>query len=264
MPTTRRKRRPVKIQFASDLHLEFEHDERGRLQLPVDLDTDVIVLAGDIHCEIAGMDGFVRGLARRAPVVMVAGNHEFYDHEFNGMWEELAAWAATVPDFHLLENRTVELGGVRFVGATFWSGFDGGDPRLMQAAARMMTDYAVIADRDDPRGRLRPARILEEHRRSAAFIEHELRGDDGPRTVVVTHHAPSLQSSRCKGEDWDHLYGSDYEDLMRERSPALWLHGHVHESFEYRVGPTIVACNPRGYPGYGENPGFAAARAIHL
>jgi Icc-related predicted phosphoesterase len=81
---------------------------------------------------------------------------------------------------------------------------------------------------------------------------------------VVTHHAPSLQSSRCKGEDWDLLYGSDYEGLMRDCGPALWLHGHVHESFEYRVGPTTVACNPRGYVGYGENSRFEAGRMFQL
>ena len=27
----------------------------------------------------------------------------------------------------------------------------------------------------------------------------------------------------------------------------LWLHGHVHDSFDYRVGRCRVICNPRGY-----------------
>jgi hypothetical protein len=27
----------------------------------------------------------------------------------------------------------------------------------------------------------------------------------------------------------------------------LWIHGHVHDSFDYRVGATRVIANPRGY-----------------
>jgi Icc-related predicted phosphoesterase len=127
-----------------------------------------------------------------------------------------------------------------------------------------MADYSVIADRSDPRGRLQPSRILAEHRRSIAFIERELRDRDPARTVVVTHHAPSLRSSRCKGEDYDHLYGSDCEGLIRDCGPLLWIHGHVHESLDYTVGSTRIVCNPRGYPGYATNPRFDRARTVML
>ena len=195
---------------------------------------------------------------------MVAGNHEYFAHELNDTCEKLTAWAASIPDVHFLENQTVELDGITFVGATLWSNFDNADARLMQAAPSMMVDYSVIADRDDSRMRLRPGRILAEHMRSIAFIERELRARDPDRTVVVTHHAPSLQSSRCKGKDFDLLYGSDYDALIEECGPALWIHGHVHESFDYRIGRTTIACNPRGYLRYGENARFDPARTITL
>ena len=120
----------------------------------------------------------------------------------------------------------------------------------------MMTDYAVIADRTDPRGRLRPERILREHQQSIAFLERELRARDRARTVVVTHHAPSLRSTQQKGEDWDHLYGSGLDDLIEDCGPALWIHGHVHQSFDYQIGCTRILCNPRGYLRYEENVNF--------
>jgi Icc-related predicted phosphoesterase len=258
------RRRPTKIQFASDLHLEFEHRPEDRLQLPVAPGTTAIVLAGDIHSNIEGLDAFVRNLAKLAPVVLVAGNHECFDHEFNDTFEKLAAWATSIPDVHFLENQTVEIDGVTFVGCTFWTNFNNAEPRLLKVAPTKMVDYSVISDRDDPRMRLRPARILAEHQRSIAFIEHELRARDPARTVVVTHHAPSLRSSRCKGEDVDMLYGSDYDTLIEECGPALWIHGHVHESFDYTIGRTTVACNPRGYLGYGLNPRFDPRRTISL
>jgi Icc-related predicted phosphoesterase len=260
----KRQGKTATIQFASDLHLEFEHRPQDRVQVPIARGTTALVLAGDIHSDIPGMDTFVRDLARRVPIVMVAGNHELFGHELNDTYRQLKDWAASIPDVHFLENERVEIDGITFVGATLWSNFDHANPRLMTRAATMMADYAVIADRDDPRGRLRPARILAEHERSIEFITRGLRSLDPARTVVVTHHAPSLASSRVKGEDWDLLYGSDYDALIRECGPALWIHGHVHQSFEYSVGRTTIACNPRGYVGYGENGRFDPSRTITL
>jgi Icc-related predicted phosphoesterase len=260
MPAKPRRRESIRIQFASDLHLEFERSPDDRLQFPVTADTDAIVLAGDIHSDIGGMDDFVRMLAERVPVILVAGNHEYFTHEFESQRQALRAWAASIAGVHFLENDVVEIEGVTFMGATLWSDFDGASPALMQKATVMMSDYAVIADRTDPRGRLRPERILAEHRQSITFLEKELRTRDPGRTVVVTHHAPSLRSTRCKGQDWDCLYGSDLESLLEDCGPALWIHGHVHESFEYQLGRTTVACNPRGYLGYGVNPRFDPTR----
>ena len=255
MPTPSR-RKPYTIQFASDLHLEFERRPEDRLQLPIAPGTTALVLAGDIHNDPAGLDAFVRPLAKRVPVILVAGNHEYFTHELNSMREQLSDWATSIPDVHFLENQTVEIDGLTFLGATLWSNFDDARPALLKKSTSMMTDYAVIADRTDPRGRLRPERILREHQQSIAFLEHELRARDRAHTVVVTHHAPSLRSSQQKGEDWDHLYGSPLDALIEDCGPALWIHGHVHHSFDYQIGRTRILCNPRGYLRYEENVDF--------
>ncbi len=252
------------MQYASDLHMEFEHCTPDRLEMPIDPRADLLVLAGDVHTEVAGMDGLVRRLAMQVPVVMVAGNHEFYGHEFDLQRQALADRGKTIPDFHFLDNEAVTVNGVRIVGATFWSDFGGGDPRLMAKAGDMMTDYSVISDGTATLGSLKPSRIYQEHLKSADFIRAELAGRDNRRLIVVTHHAPSPRSTRRKGRGLDKLYGSDYEQLMRDYDPNLWIHGHVHESFEYQVDQTIVACNPRGYAGYHENESFVPVRTITL
>jgi Icc-related predicted phosphoesterase len=257
-------RKPYVIQFASDLHLEFERRPEDRLQLPIAPGTTALVLAGDIHNELAGLDAFVRPLAKRVPVILVAGNHEYFTHELDSMREQLADWAASIPDVHFLENQIVDIDGLTFLGATLWSNFDDARPALLKKSTSMMTDYAVIADRTDPRGRLRPERILREHQQSIAFLERELRARDRARTVVVTHHAPSLRSTQQKGEDWDHLYGSNLDALIEDCGPALWIHGHVHDSFDYQIGRTRILCNPRGYLRYEQNADFDPDRTVTL
>ena len=35
--------------------------------------------------------------------------------------------------------------------------------------------------------------------------------------------------------------------MIRRFQPALWVHGHVHDAFDYTIGRTRVLANPRGY-----------------
>jgi Icc-related predicted phosphoesterase len=42
-------------------------------------------------------------------------------------------------------------------------------------------------------------------------------------------------------------YASDLEDFIIETKPDLWIHGHVHEPFDYVIGKTRIICNPHGY-----------------
>ena len=46
----------------------------------------------------------------------------------------------------------------------------------------------------------------------------------------------------------------------------LWIHGHTHDSFDYRLNGTRVVCNPRGYAkdGANENPLFDAGFVIEI
>ena len=77
---------------------------------------------------------------------------------------------------------------------------------------------------------------------------------EGP-TVVITHHAPSPKSihPRFAGSLLNACFVSDAERLMGADRVPLWIHGHTHDSFDYRVDGTRVVCNPRGYAKSGTN-----------
>jgi Icc-related predicted phosphoesterase len=86
------------------------------------------------------------------------------------------------------------------------------------------------------------------HQDSRRFIETALKSDPIP-TVVVTHHLPHARSvpARFKGDLLNAAYASDLSQVIEEQQPALWVHGHTHDSAEYLIGNTRVICNPRGY-----------------
>jgi calcineurin-like phosphoesterase family protein len=83
----------------------------------------------------------------------------------------------------------------------------------------------------------------------------------GP-TVVVCHHGhwrsahPQFQTDILTAAYVSNL------TFIEEFQPDLFIHGHVHWPFDYRVGSTRVLCNPCGYPG--ENPNFNPALVVEV
>jgi predicted phosphodiesterase len=245
----------MKLHVLSDLHLGFEPFERPRT------DADVVVLAGDIARPSAAVD-WARGFAR--PVLYVAGNHEFYGGSIDGTRAELARLCAGT-EVHLLDDGELVLDGVRFLGTTLWTDFELfglGEPMAaaMAEASRLLRDFSRIALGEVMGACFTPEDAALLFRRHARWLEAKLaEPHDGP-TVVITHHAPSPASihPRFAGSLLNACFVSDLERLAGADRAELWIHGHTHDSFDYRLNGTRVVCNPRGYAkgGVNENARF--------
>lgn len=121
-------------------------------------------------------------------------------------------------------------------------------PGAMRLAGEAMWDYRQI--RILPRLRpARPADTLRWHRRARTWLAEQL-AKDGRPAVVVTHHAPSRNSTSAEAADRPYApaYASDCDETLLAQGPALWVHGHIHRARDYRCGRARVICNPRGYP----------------
>ena len=40
------------------------------------------------------------------------------------------------------------------------------------------------------------------------------------------------------------------DQYIEDLGADVWIHGHVHSSFDYNIGKTRIICNPRGYESY--------------
>jgi Icc-related predicted phosphoesterase len=54
------------------------------------------------------------------------------------------------------------------------------------------------------------------------------------------------------------------EEFILEHQPRLWIHGHTHETFDYRIGKTRIICNPRGYAPNDMNQDFKAGFVVEI
>jgi Icc-related predicted phosphoesterase len=248
------------IQILSDLHNEIAAFS------PVHTAADVVVLAGDIH---AG--GQTVAWAKQAfpsqPVVLVLGNHDYWDSTgIDGVLDRARAEAVGT-HVHLLENESVCIAGIRFLGCTLWTDYrsSGNQPLAMIDAQRRINDFRQIKRSGNES--LIPLDIEYRHQQSRAWLQRELDdAHDGP-TVVVTHHAPSLMSvpERHRTEKNAHLmaaYASSMEHLCG--SADVWIHGHIHESVDYDMAGTRIVSNPRGYGPSALNREFDPGRCIQV
>lgn len=248
----------MRFLLLSDLHLEFAKFSAVWNGQRIDEGVDVVVLAGDI-CEGTQGIRWARETFVTKEIVYVLGNHEAYSWHIRFLTEQ-AREVARHMGVHLLERDAVVLGGVRFLGTTLWTDFNffGAQKRFaaMLAAQVYVNDYQYIHIDEDPRPgdtvkrpprKLRPADTALMHQESVQWLSAELHAGAPDRTVVVTHHAPHRLSVHPRFEQdlVTGAYASDLSDLMGRA--ALWVHGHMHDSVDYRVNGTRVVCNPRGY-----------------
>lgn len=264
----------MKLHILSDLHLEFCPFT------PPPADAGVVILAGDIHVSTHGF-GWARAMFPEQEIVYVAGNHEFYRYDWDAHLDAMRAEAAR-HRIYFLEDDAVVMDGVRFLGATLWTDFDFFGEHMRQSAMRACVQYladfsqihAAVAVPDmaaaapgapgepgehrrarvDLAGTLHstsrlltPALVRARHLASRAWLEGQLATPFDGKTVVVTHHLPSQQSVALRYRDdlGSAGFASRLEYLMGHS--ALWIHGHTHDRFDYKIKKTRVICNPRGY-----------------
>jgi predicted phosphodiesterase len=239
----------MRIAYASDLHLEFDDS----LTLTGLSTADVLVLAGDVDTMPEYYTEILRKLrlVYAGPVIFVLGNHEYYHGIFPDDRQKYRDAIAHDRQAFLLENEAVILDGVRFLGATLWTDFASG--KQMRSCQRMMSDFEVI--HDGVSGSITPEVILKAHQDTMDWLATQImcHPHKGP-TVVITHHAPSFQSQhpRFAGSPISGGFCSNQEHRIQRwnaagLAPDLWIHGHVHDPMDYRIGQTRILCNPWGY-----------------
>jgi predicted phosphodiesterase len=245
----------MKIQIASDLHLEFGHN----VHIP-NAGADVLVLAGDI-CIAKAFKNKERNInnlgyymffdevcANFKNVIYIMGNHEHYKGTFNKTADILRKALSEYNNLHFLDKESVVLDGVKFVGCSLWTEVDTENPLTINKLKFAMNDFNLIKYCDN-KGNYRkftPNDTHIEHVVSRMYLEKEITEP----CVIVTHHAPSWQSIHEKyanDRELNTLYASNLEHMMTD-NVKLWIHGHTHNAFDYKVFNTRVVCNPIGYP----------------
>jgi predicted phosphodiesterase len=214
---------------------------------------DLVVLAGDVHNGLRGLV-YAEQVAAflDAPVVMVAGNHEYYHHDYALLLPALRhAAERTHPRVQFLENAaaTFTFGDERLtvLGCTLWTDYalQGNAREAMLHAQQMMNDFNFISMCNGP---FTPWETRAMHEESLAWLRAEMAGTG--RKIIATHHAPSgLVLGQRQGRIAP-AYASEIIGQFGATPPDLWIHGHTHFRHDSMVGQIRLVSAPRGYVGF--------------
>ena len=252
----------MKIQYCSDLHLEFPENRKFLARNPLKPTGDVLVLAGDIVTfrELEHASDFFDFVSDHySSVYWVPGNHEYYGSDIavkpNPILENIRT------NVYLVNDLSLDYGGTRFVFSTLWSRIG---PPLEWIIQKSLADFSAITDKGE---KFTPRKFNDLHRHSLDFLRQSLLSPaDGP-TVVVTHHVPTLMNypSVYRNSVLTEAFAVELFDFIEASNAACWIYGHHHVNTPvFEIGTTAMVTNQLGYVRQHEHRSFRRDNILEI
>jgi predicted phosphodiesterase len=257
----------MKIQVASDVHLEFFKEENT---IPViEKIGNVLALVGDIgYPSKRNYERFIMEHADRFEYVFViAGNHEFYTAEYHSTRQQIQEICSKKDNVHFLDkgsflyvNPSDSTDRIRILGCTLWSFVP---DKSIEYISKVLNDYRCIQINEQGIKRtLQVQDTVKWHKQEVKWLQEqiELAEHNHENVVVLTHHAPLVDGTcapRFNGSEGNYAFSTDLKHVMK-RNVMLWAFGHTHFSSMQTVKNTgtVVASNQMGYRGIDKDNGY--------
>ena len=246
----------MKVQYASDLHLEFQENSHFLRNHPMNPIGDILLLAGDIG--YLGDDSYTLhpfwdwASDHFQHTLVIPGNHEFYKNGDlatiqNGCIAEIR------PNVKCYYNGVVTINDIDFILCTLWSNIRIENAFITQ---QNVNDFYRIAYN----GRLLTAHLFNlVHKKSVEFLSNAVQATNNHKKVVVSHHVPTAlcMAAEFKNSRINGAFVSELHDFIYENKIDFWIYGHSHRNMpEIDINGTKMLCNQLGYVASGENTTF--------
>ncbi len=237
----------MRVQYASDLHLEFGENSRWLKEHPLIPSADILVLAGDIG--YLGDDNYIshpfwnRVSEDFNQVIVVPGNHELY--KFFDINELRNGWQLEIRhNVRVCYNSVIALNEeTDLIASTLWAHISPSEEYLTE---RCVSDFKRIRNGEF---RLSAQRFNEEHEVCRNFIEKAVSESNAERIVVATHHVPSfaLMAEEFKDSSINGAFTVEVAGMIAESRINCWIYGHSHRNIDKMIGSTRCVSNQLGY-----------------
>ncbi|MBO4722573.1 MAG: metallophosphoesterase [Muribaculaceae bacterium] len=254
----------MRIQYASDLHLEFKENTRYLKEHPLEVAGDILVLAGDILLfgeKLMSEHPFWEWCSDHyAHTFIVPGNHEYYNRV--DVLSTLTNFTYPLrKNVTYINNRSITLGDTEIFFTTLWSRIS--DDAL--AAVQMgMNDCRRIVFGDHL---LLATDYARAHDKCFTWLKDALSKSTAPHKVVVTHHCPIIaEDPRYDDNGLSSAFVVDLEVFIKKSNIDYWIFGHTHWNAKRgtRVGNTTLLTNQMGYLTHGGEEGFNLNEMIEV
>jgi predicted phosphohydrolase len=252
----------IKIQYASDLHLEFPDNKGFIKRHPLQPIGDVLVLGGDIvpFAFIDKYKDFFNYLSDHfESTYWLPGNHEYYHFDISkksGVLNEKIR-----SNVFLVNNTSVVHNNTLLLFSTLWSHISEANQWQIE---RSMNDFRLIKH---GKYRFSSEQYNALHKESVAFIQNELSLAKEDHVAVFTHHCPTFLNypEKYKGDALNEAFAVELFDMIESSNIDYWVYGHHHSNIkEFTIGKTKLVTNQLGYVQHYENELFKTDKCFEL
>ena len=253
----------MKIQYASDLHLEFEENTDFLISNPLKVTGEILILAGDIH--VFGSRNFMKNpfwdwASKNYKQVIVAfGNHEFYRSYDLGAMKDGFKYKIR-DNVYYYYNCVITIDDIDIIVSTLWSYIHKENEK---ACENGVNDFNLIKYN----GKVLTSKEFNiEHKKCLEFIKKSMNESKAKTKIIVTHHVPSnlLNAKEFKGSLINNAFTVDLTDYIKTCGAKYWIFGHSHRNINKIIGDTSCLCNQVGYVMCDENKTFKNDKCIEI
>lgn len=254
----------MKIQYASDLHLEFGENSQWLKDNPLIPSADILVLAGDIgylnDANYHSHPFWDRVSQNYRQVIVIPGNHELYKFfDINDLHE---GWRLKIRhNVQAYYNCIIKIDeDTDLIASTLWASIP---PTEEYITERCVSDFKRIRDGEY---RLSSQRFNVEHDRCRNFIEKAVEESKAANIIVATHHVPSfrLMSEEFKDSSINGAFTTELGNFIAGSRIRYWIYGHSHRNINKTIGDTRCVSNQLGYVFQNEHSSFIRDAVIEL
>jgi predicted phosphodiesterase len=254
----------MKIQFCSDLHLEFEENTAFLKNNPIKPSGDYLVLTGDISYlkRISKQDKwfFEWCSDNFKETWYVPGNHEFYDHSDISILEKPFI-EKIKNNVSLVNNVVVPLEEYNLLFTPLFSHIN--DPNNMIIRYCMNDFHQIFFHKN----RFTIENFNNLNRLNVDFLENVLSELQSP-ALIFTHHVPSRVCNCSEHNDspLNEAFTNNLDDLILKHNEIIryWIYGHSHRNVKETIKNTILMSNQLGYVWEDENLGFDPMLCVEI
>ena len=241
----------MKIQYCSDLHLEFPHNFEFIKKNPIIPIGDILVLAGDIlpFQLIDQSSDFLDYLANNfEKTYWIPGNHEYYGSDIN---ERSASFCESIrSNVFLINNQEVTIKDSNFIFSTLWSKIGESNRLIIE---NTLSDFSYIRDKNNKLG---IEKFNELHQKSIDFIQSTLLKNKLEKNIIISHHIPTFLNypEEHRQSKVNQGFATELFDIIHDSSIDYWIYGHHHTNIPgFEINGTKLITNQLGYVKYKKN-----------
>lgn len=252
----------MKIQYCSDLHLEFKENKEFLTLNPLPANGEILLLAGDIvpFAVMRKHNYFFDYISDHFKFTYwVPGNHEYYDSDISK--KSGTIYESIRENVFLINNQEVKIEETKLIFTTLWTEISV-DKQLV--IKQNMSDFHRINNNGEW---FTTEHYNALHTQSVNFLKDALSKNNSMNTIVVSHHTPTFYNypDKYKGDPINEAFAVELFDLIENSKINYWIFGHHHQNIQsFTIGNTKLLNNQLGYVKYHENPDFKGDSIISI